>query len=238
MGHLACARRTGVGIVMVFGLGGFVFAGLASGQSATASPTTTTVEIKYAQCGFGVVFCFDPSTAQVSVGDTVRWTDRSSFTHSVTRCDPQDCEGHDGGTGQDTWVNGTVSSVPVQDFSHTFSSPGTYVYYCSIHGYETMNGTITVADAAQVTSSTTTTTTTTTTSATPTTAATTRSTTAAPSTTATPSSVAALETTTASASQLARTGSSLRVIFVGLLVLGLGVVLVSAGHRMRRYEGR
>jgi plastocyanin len=237
MGHLACARRTGVSIVMVLGFGGFVFAGLASGQPATTSSTTTTVEIKYAQCGFGVFFCFDPSTAQVSVGDTVRWTDQSGFTHSVTRCDPQDCEGHDGGTGQDTWVNGTVSSNPVQDFSHTFSSAGTYVYYCSIHGYAAMNGTVTVNDAAQVTSSTTTTTTTTSVS-TPTTTPTARSTPAAASTTAPASSVAALETTTASAPQLARTGSDLRLTFVGLSVLGLGVVLVSGGRRTRRSERR
>ena len=223
---------------MAFMLAGFAFAG-----SASADPSTTTVDIKLGECGIGVYFCFVPSTATVSVGDTVRWTDQSGFTHAVTRCDPQDCEGNDGGTGSDGLPNGIVSSDPLQDFSHTFSGPGTYVYYCALHGYAAMNGIVTVA-AAEDTSTTTTTTTTTTAARTPTAAATDVETTTGATGTAgetisaaTPVAMAnnaEVAETTAPQAELARTGANLRLVAVGLSAVGLGVALVSAEHRTRR----
>ena len=120
--------------------------GLGLAGSATAAPTTTTVETKFGNlgdCGSGVFFCYIPPSVTVSVGDTVLWTDLSGSAHTVTRCDPQNCDGVDGGTGTDSPLDNLVA--PGQDFSHTFTGPGTYVYYCQIHGYRNMNGLVTVA---------------------------------------------------------------------------------------------
>jgi len=238
---------------MVLTIAGFAFAGSVLAGPAAAAPTTSTVIIKsLGDCGPNTYFCYVPSPTTVSVGDTVLWTDQSGFgPHTVTRCDPQDCDGQDGGTGSDSPLDGPVG--PGQDFSHTFAGPGTYVYYCRIHGYFFMHGSVTVA-APDTGSTTTTNSTTTTTTANSTTTTTTNSTT--PTTTATSSSQppppAAASATTAVAapiatasgaatadpittrSPLARTGRDLRLVSIGLAIVGVGVVLVSAERRTRR----
>jgi len=89
----------------------------------------------------------------ITAGDTVTWTESGSGTHSVTADDasfdsspacPGTCLG-----------NGSV-------FSHMFASPGTYRYYCHIHGGpdgQGMSGTVTVVTAATTTTTAPTTTT-------------------------------------------------------------------------------
>jgi plastocyanin len=77
-------------------------------------------------------FAFSPQTLTVAPGTTVTWTMKDSppTQHTVTS--------DDGSWGsQDLSLN--------QTYSHTFSSPGTYGYHCSIHSY--MTGTITVSGA-------------------------------------------------------------------------------------------
>jgi plastocyanin len=73
-------------------------------------------------------FRFSPSSVSVGAGDTVTWTNDGSAP-----------EGHDvsgsGGLG-----SGTLNSG--QSYSHTFASPGTFSYICSIHPF--MKGTVTV----------------------------------------------------------------------------------------------
>src|SRR5262245_31397786 len=162
MRHFAAVGRLVglVGLVAVgfsFEIGGF------AGQ-ATAAPTTTTVQTTFGNlgdCGVGVALCYIPQAVTVAVGDTVHWTDVSGFAHTVTRCDPQNCDGVDGGTGTDGPLDSIVA--PDQDFSHTFTGAGTYVYYCQFHGYLNMNGLVTVTSAEETTTTTTTTTTSTTT---------------------------------------------------------------------------
>src|SRR4051812_48733233 len=182
MRHFDRARRSAVGGVTVLTIAGFAFAGFALAGPSASAATTTTVVIKFGDlgdCGPSVYFCYVPSPATVSAGDTVVWTDQSGFgPHTVSRCDPQECAGDDGGTGPDSPLDGPVG--PGQDFSHPFTGLGTYAYFSRIHGYALMHGTITVAAAG-----TTTTTSTTTTTATSTTTTTATTTTSATETTAT-----------------------------------------------------
>jgi plastocyanin len=245
MRRFARVRRGAVGGMMVLTIAGSAYVGFAfAGPAASAQTATTTVVIKFAECGVGIYFCYVPSPATVSAGDTVVWTDQSGFgPHTVTRCDPQVCAGQDGGTGSDSPLDGRVGLD--QDFSHTFNGPGTYFYYCRIHGYALMHGTVTVAAADTTTTTTTTTTTasTTTTTASATPVATTPTsgppdtvtaggTSAVPTATATASSVESVDPITRTA--LARTGRDLRLVPLGLIVAGMGVVLVSAERRTRR----
>lgn len=89
--------------------------------SAPASAATVDVDIAN--------FSFSPQTKTINAGDQVRWTNRDSFTHTVTRTsrtDPFDS----GNLGQDN------------SFTQTFAAPGNYEYHCSIHS--SMTGTIVV----------------------------------------------------------------------------------------------
>lgn len=97
-------------------------------------------------CGPGpFFFCYSPQALSVGSGDRVTWTDNSitPVGHTITRCTPSACNGVGGGTGTDNWPDsGTIHQG--QTYSHTFTGAGTYVYYCTIHGYSQMHGTITV----------------------------------------------------------------------------------------------
>ena len=88
-------------------------------------------------------FCFQPPTPTVGSGNTVKWTNRSAATHTVTRCTTGAC-GVDGGTGSDSGL-GSANLTPGRSYQFTFQGAGSYVYYCAIHGYGVMHGTITVS---------------------------------------------------------------------------------------------
>lgn len=94
-------------------------------------------------------FCFVPAKTTVAAGTTVTWVDKSSTRHNITRCDPANCDGVSGGTGVDAAFTSAHIALPAGGTAHfTFAQPGTYVYYCAIHGYGLMHGTITVTAAA------------------------------------------------------------------------------------------
>jgi plastocyanin len=63
-------------------------------------------------------FSFGPQTVTVPVGATVTWTNRDDIPHTVVSTDG-------------------VFKSKVRDtdetFSYTFTKPGTYPYYCSVH---------------------------------------------------------------------------------------------------------
>jgi len=80
-------------------------AGPAASAPAQAGPSVTIRSM-----------AFVPRTITVKVGSTVTWTNRDPVTHTVS------------GTG---FVSGPIA--PGKSYSHTFSSPGTYEYICTIH---------------------------------------------------------------------------------------------------------
>ena len=85
---------------------------------------------------------FKPKTLNVHKGTKVVWKNRTSALHTVTRCGGTNCP-VSGGTGTD----GGLSSPAIASgskYAFVFHGKGTYVYYCSFHGYAVMHGTITV----------------------------------------------------------------------------------------------
>ncbi len=72
-------------------------------------------------------FAYQPANIQVRAGTTVTWTNQDNVPHSIT------------------FKNGMKDSGLLnqgQSFSYTFSAPGTYQYYCTVHPY--MVATVTV----------------------------------------------------------------------------------------------
>ena len=89
------------------------------GAQSGTPVATTEVKIKN--------FAFSPSTITVKSGATVVWTNDDSIQHDVT---------FDGGAIASTTLDHNNT------FSHTFATPGTYHYICSIHPF--MHGTVIV----------------------------------------------------------------------------------------------
>jgi len=132
---------------------------LAIGAGVALLPGTAgadaAVTIQGAAGCSGTSFCFVPPTATINDGATVMWTNQSGAAHTVTRCDPQNCNGTDGGTGPADAFDMQVASTNGTTVNHAFHGGGTYTYYCKIHGFAVMHGTITVQAATTATSSTT-----------------------------------------------------------------------------------
>lgn len=91
---------------------------------------------------------FDPKDKFVVAGDTVVWTydDANGAPHTVTRdssperfdSSPSNCPQSNPLAPSDCMTSSN------RTYSHRFDSPGTYAYYCRIHG-QSMSGTIHVA---------------------------------------------------------------------------------------------
>jgi len=97
---------------------------LAACSSSSIGETTTTAEAATPPPGGGSEvsienFAFGPAEVTVSVGDTITWTnDESGIPHTTTADDG-------------LWDSGTLN--PDDTYSFTFTEPGTYTYFCSIH---------------------------------------------------------------------------------------------------------
>ena len=63
-------------------------------------------------------FSFSPATITVPVGTTIRWTNRDDIPHTVV--------------SEDKTFKSKVLDTDEQ-FTYTFTKPGTYIYFCSIH---------------------------------------------------------------------------------------------------------
>lgn len=73
-------------------------------------------------------FTFQPAMLTVPVGTTVTWTNNDSTGHTVVA--------DDGSFRSDTIAPGAT-------FSHTFTTAGTFSYFCSLH--TSMTGTVVVS---------------------------------------------------------------------------------------------
>jgi len=108
--------------------------------SGVPSATSTIVDVTVAPGGS---FTFNPSTVNISVGDTVRWTWAGSG-HSVTSgppcvADSQYCSPNDMNCASGILSNsGTV-------YTHTFSQAGAYSYFCAAHCAFGMTGAVNVS---------------------------------------------------------------------------------------------
>jgi len=102
-------RRQASTLAIVVALG-LVLAGLTVAPSAQSKRDLMEVSIDN--------FSFGPTELTVMAGDTVTWTNRDDIPHTVVSTDK-------------------VFKSKVLDtdekFSFTFTKPGTYPYFCSIH---------------------------------------------------------------------------------------------------------
>jgi plastocyanin len=89
-------------------------------------------------------FTFQPTSLSVPVGATVTWRNSSGATHSATD-DPARAQDptHAGlPAGAQPWDSGDIA--PGQNGTRTFSTPGTYLYFCRFHEGRGMVASITV----------------------------------------------------------------------------------------------
>jgi plastocyanin len=87
---------------------------------------------------------FTPKQLTVAVGTTVRWANQDPVQHTVTS-GTKGTEGVPGvSKGKNDRPDGVFDHelVPDASFSFTFDKPGTYDYFCRIHGG--MTGTVVV----------------------------------------------------------------------------------------------
>ena len=99
----------------------------ATAAGATGGNTTTSVSIVPGASSLTDT-AFQPNPVQVSVGNTVTWTNNDSQPHTVTS----------GSNGQpDNKFNSSPNFNPLlnpgQTFSHTFTEAGEYPYFCMLH---------------------------------------------------------------------------------------------------------
>jgi len=92
----------------------------------------------------GSLLVFEPATIVIKAGQTVVWKNSSREVHTVT-ADPaqatnrQDVELPKGAQRFDSgFLN------PTQTYEHTFTTPGTYRYVCTLHEVQRMIGQIIV----------------------------------------------------------------------------------------------
>jgi plastocyanin len=83
-----------------------------SGTAAAAQKPANETTIKIDN------FTFSPGTLTVHVGDAVHWTNHDDIPHNVVSEDK-------------SFKSKTLDTD--ENFSFTFTKPGTYSYYCSIH---------------------------------------------------------------------------------------------------------
>jgi plastocyanin len=97
--------------------------------------STVTVQV-----GPGGANTFSPDAVTINVGDTVHWVWDSDF-HSTTSgtCSGGNC------TPDGKW-DSMIFNAP-HTFNFTFTSPGTFPYFCIVHSEMGMTGTVTVAGA-------------------------------------------------------------------------------------------
>jgi plastocyanin len=104
---------------------------IATACSSPAAPAATSAPAAASSLNIDVQgFKFPPNT-EVTAGTKVTWTNKDSVGHTVTSGTRPNKDGKFDG---DLPAGGT--------FSFTFTTAGTYQYFCTVHS--SMNGTITV----------------------------------------------------------------------------------------------
>src|SRR3954452_21582537 len=137
------AGATAAALVALWALpsGGLPSSG-GTGSPALAAPLASSATV---HVGPGFTNTFNPPTVNVNVGDNVSWTWDTPSTHTTTSgtCIGFSC------TPDGLWDSGFKSGPP--DFVFTFNvAPGTYNYFCSLHG-SAMTGQVIVSAAGGAT---------------------------------------------------------------------------------------
>jgi len=121
----------------------------ATNSSSSATSNATTVYI--------VNFAYSPADITVPVGTTVTWINQDSVGHTVTEGDPNSPKPANlrvfDSSGEAS--SGKVALMgPGSSWSYTFTTAGTYEYYCIVHPYMIGHVTVTSSSASASNSST------------------------------------------------------------------------------------
>ena len=88
---------------------------------------------------------FEPKTITVKTGDTVVWKNVSDMTHSVTDVSSLAALAADAAVPPNAKEFDSGLIAPGKEYSHTFTVPGTYKYFCIPHEAVGMLGTVIVS---------------------------------------------------------------------------------------------
>jgi plastocyanin len=100
----------------------------------TGTPQATSTQVSQVVNANVRNYAFEPLTINVPAGTTVRWTNLDNDRHTVT---------------SDTRLFDSGVLTLNQSWQYTFTTPGTYTYFCAIH--PTMHGSVVVSAAATAT---------------------------------------------------------------------------------------
>jgi plastocyanin len=100
------------------------------GPTLTPTPTATTTAAPAVVIMQNIAFL--PNQVTIQRGASVRWENRDSVAHTVTSGAPGNLTGFF-----------RTNLAPGQVFTYTFSTPGTFPYFCEVYGAQ-MAGTVTV----------------------------------------------------------------------------------------------
>jgi plastocyanin len=102
----------------------------------TSTTTSVAVVINTGPTVEADEFSFTPSAETVGLGETVTWKNIGNSQHTVTAEKLPD--------GSQPFASAPIA--PESTFIQTFTEPGSYAYFCSIHP-DRMSGTLTVSTA-------------------------------------------------------------------------------------------
>jgi plastocyanin len=88
---------------------------------------------------------FDPVDVRISVGDTVRWTNKGLLLHTVTFDPKQAIKAASVVLPAGVAAFGSDDMNQDDTYSHTFKAKGTYKYVCRYHEVMGMIGTVIVS---------------------------------------------------------------------------------------------
>src|SRR5215468_6838671 len=114
--------------------------------SGVPSATSTIVDVTVAPGG---TLTFSPSTVNISVGDTVRWTwaaSGHSVTSGPTGCTPDGQFCSPNNTNCSTCVTSNLGFV----YEFTFAQVGNFSYFCCVHCRFGMIGAVNVSAAENI----------------------------------------------------------------------------------------
>ena len=107
------AKQDWRGRVMVIGCAAILFGAVGKLATRAANAPAQAVEVKIDN------FTFAPPTLTVAAGTTVKWVNRDDIPHTVVSDD------------KSTFKSKAMDTD--DSFSYTFTKPGTYISFCSIH---------------------------------------------------------------------------------------------------------
>ncbi len=120
MQHRIIGFLIGIYLVGLIALGGMgvAIAGMHHGYGTPAAsvPGVTHIFIRDD--------VYDPVNIQVVAGTVITWTNQDTVPHAVVVSDAVTAT-------NDMWTSGALATG--QSFSYTFTSPGRFLYHCSLH---------------------------------------------------------------------------------------------------------